>query len=430
MATRTLAENTAQAIADFKGIKQAIVENGVVVSDGTPTEKYPEKISEVYHAGKLAVLENSEVLHGTASGEAIAVHDVNPVEHKLGVTVSSKNRVDIKDGIYACSGYIGDGVYVDCEIKANTDYIVSFNYEFLSLDSEYGYDNLALSVNGPPNVNYYPADIMSGTMTLPLIFGSNVDKLYITFISPNYSAEATVRITNFQLELSTEATPYTPYIPDLSAVEVSRYGGNLLPFPYTELKVGTVTTSGITFTTYEDSSILINGTATASVVKYLYRDITSKPDWAKGGTVITISKNADKETEQGKVYFIANYYDANTTMRQGVFATSRATETGTITSDWVGVGFYISVPKGNSIDNLTIKPMIQLGSTATEYEPYKEPQTATANTEGVVEGLTSLSPNMTLVTNTDGVVIDLEYYKDIDLAFENLTTEIALSGGE
>jgi hypothetical protein len=37
---------------------------------------------------------------------------------------------------------------------------------------------------------------------------------------------------------------------------------------------------------------------------------------------------------------------------------------------------------------------------------------------------------MTLMTNTEGAVIDLEYYKDIDLAFENLTTAIALSGGE
>ena len=66
---------------------------------------------------------------------------------------------------------------------------------------------------------------------------------------------------------------------------------------------------------------------------------------------------------------------------------------------------------------------VELGATATAYELYKEPETATANAEGVVEGLTSVSPSMTLIPNSNGVVIDCQYYRDIDLALENQLEE-------
>lgn len=73
--------------------------------------------------------------------------------------------------------------------------------------------------------------------------------------------------------------------------------------------------------------------------------------------------------------------------------------------------------------------ILAVGSSAVSYEPYKEPQTATANAGGTVEGLTSLSPNMTLISNTDDVTINCEYYRDIDTYIDNLTTNIALTGG-
>lgn len=73
---------------------------------------------------------------------------------------------------------------------------------------------------------------------------------------------------------------------------------------------------------------------------------------------------------------------------------------------------------------------IELGNNATEYEPYIEPQTVKANAEGVVEGLTSLAPTMTLIPSSNEVIIEMEYFRDIDLALENQIIEIAMSGGE
>lgn len=52
---------------------------------------------------------------------------------------------------------------------------------------------------------------------------------------------------------------------------------------------------------------------------------------------------------------------------------------------------------------------LELGNAPTNYEPYKEPQTITANAEGIIQGLKSVSPNMTLISNTDSVVIECTY---------------------
>ena len=51
MATKTLNENINQAINDFKGVKQAIIDKGVEIPSGTPTSEYGAKISEIQSGG-------------------------------------------------------------------------------------------------------------------------------------------------------------------------------------------------------------------------------------------------------------------------------------------------------------------------------------------------------------------------------------------
>ena len=52
---------------------------------------------------------------------------------------------------------------------------------------------------------------------------------------------------------------------------------------------------------------------------------------------------------------------------------------------------------------------IEVSDAQTDYEPYKEPQTATAAADGTVKGLKSVSPTMTLLTDTEGVTINCKY---------------------
>ena len=49
---QTISTNINQAIADFKNIKDKIIECGVNIADGTPTSEYATKVNEVFEAGK------------------------------------------------------------------------------------------------------------------------------------------------------------------------------------------------------------------------------------------------------------------------------------------------------------------------------------------------------------------------------------------
>ena len=204
-------------------------------------------------------------------------------------------------------------------------------------------------------------------------------------------------------------------VTDLTTVKVSRCGKNLIPFPYRDLKLGTSTTNGIDFTVYDDGSILINGTATSNTTKYLYQNATGLLG-LKSGVTISGSKNASDDIQQAIVYFTCNYYDSAGTMQVGVQASIVASAKTTITDDWKGLGIYLHIPSGKILNNLLIKPQLEIGTTATEYEPYSAPIEYTPNADGTVNGVTSLYPSTTLTTDTNGVLIDCEYNRDINKA--------------
>ena len=213
-------------------------------------------------------------------------------------------------------------------------------------------------------------------------------------------------------------------VENLTTVKVKKQGKNLIPFPYQQLALGTSTTNGIDFTVYEDGSILINGTATKSTTKRLYTNTTGLLG-LKSGITISISKNASDNTQQGNVYFVCNYYNSTGTMIQGLIATTAPSGTKTITDEWKGLVIYVNIPSGKTLNNLLIKPQLEIGATATEYEPYITPTEYIPTADGTVNGVTSLYPNTTLTTDMDGILIDCEYNRDINKAFAALEAAIA-----
>ena len=213
-------------------------------------------------------------------------------------------------------------------------------------------------------------------------------------------------------------------VEDLTTVKVRKQGKNLIPFPYRDLAIGTSTTNGIEFTVYEDGSILINGTATSNTTKYLYNNATDLLG-LRSGITISGSKNVSDDTQQGNVYFMCNYYDSTGTMKQGLVVSTVSSGTKTITDEWKGLGIYINIPSGNTLNNLLIKPQLEIGATATEYEPYITPTEYIPTADGTVNGVTSLYPNTTLTTDTEGVIINCKYNRDINKAFAALEAALA-----
>jgi hypothetical protein len=185
------------------------------------------------------------------------------------------------------------------------------------------------------------------------------------------------------------------------------------------------------------------GNYTSFKVKRLGKNLVNSTDFNVNRSItITLENPLPKGTyvfsgiftttaSSGYVQF--GYTDGSYSSGGGIDFTYKSIE-GTIQS------FKVSLPKPLKLINIYaswsynasaghtakfVNFMIEKGSTATEYEPYIEPIEYTANADGTVEGIKSLYPATTLMTDTEGVNISAEYNRDINKAFAALEAAIA-----
>jgi hypothetical protein len=181
-------------------------------------------------------------------------------------------------------------------------------------------------------------------------------------------------------------------------------GGNILPYPYADT---TKTANGITFTDNGDGTITVNGTANATVEFKLCSSFTFKK-----GVTYTLSGCPNG----GSMNSYILHSQAGSTFDSGNGVTFTFDEDKNLYSA-------ICIYAGATLNNVVFKPMLNIGSTAAEYEPYKEPTTYTADENGNVN-VTSVSPTTTL-TADNGVSISAEYNRDINKAFAELMQAVA-----
>jgi hypothetical protein len=82
---------------------------------------------------------------------------------------------------------------------------------------------------------------------------------------------------------------------------------------------------------------------------------------------------------------------------------------------------FIKVCKGTTVNNITFYPMLEIGDVATEFEMGKGMQTVEV-VDGIATGLTSVSPNMTLIA--DAGTIECEYNMDIKSYIDKKLAEL------
>lgn len=194
-----------------------------------------------------------------------------------------------------------------------------------------------------------------------------------------------------------------------TTVTVTRCGKNLLPYPYIS-KENTVTSNGITFTDNGDGTITANGTATARTTYYFSRT----------NNRIYLTKG-----EQYMLSGCPSEGSSSTYVIQGTDSTLYPTDSGlgkTFTASGGGYYFYIIVYEGAVLNNVVFKPQLEVGGKKTPFEPYINPAIYTPNADGTVEGITSLSPSMTLLTDTEGAVIECEYNVDIKKYIDSIAS--------
>ena len=194
------------------------------------------------------------------------------------------------------------------------------------------------------------------------------------------SKNVTSTINQLMLELGTTATEYEPYtekyVGDKTLVSDNTYkykipivnlGKNLLSYPY---NFTTRTENGLTFTDNGDGSIKINGTATNRTGFVFRNQIIDAIDKAKAYVL--------SGGEDGNVFLQIDFYNGITW--------KNLVDTGNdgkaiidftkMNFDYTRVAVGLVVKANTVCDNITIRPQLELGETATEYEPYRVPVTA------------------------------------------------------
>ena len=379
---------------------------------------------KVYNSGKLATLDASKYMNASVKGTVVAADDVSPTEHHLSVKLNSKNLIPYPytAGTYIETNGIRFTVNSDGSITANGTATGQANFMV-------GFRNMQFEA-GNYTLSGCPTGATWSTYTLGIVWDNeNVSSIYdmgsgktftytedMVFRSLAISIFTGATVSNLtfypQLELGSTATSYTPYITDFSGIEVSRYGKNI----YKSQWLSNNSYAGVTAKRNSDGSFTLSGTATGLSLFIIDENKLS----------LHTGKYVVSHTGTENIQLFIFITDSTGTQRYYTGYKSLVCE---IKDGDVINNIQVRVNNGITV-NETIYLQFELGTIATGYEPYIEPVTATANADGMVEGLTSLTPSMTLVTDTDGIDINCQYYRDVDKYIDNLVMNVELTGGE
>ena len=377
----------------------------------------------------------ANALKGNASGSAVAMTDVSPLAHVLGVKARVINRYDETaypltsgyirydtGGVVEHTSYICTKDYVPCgDLQGKTITINKHNSGGTYVGLAW-YDENKSYISGVQGAGGYVA------LSVP----SNA--VYLRFTEDAGASE-------IQLEIGAMATPYKPYA-DISTANVLQYGGNILDIEGRKV-VNFGASANTTQRTFTGNGI-IKGFAYSNY--YISANVSTFEKHKNGFSFTNVENQSSygigfdlkalpntvysiycDELTSGNVFLSEYDKDGNflryatSTKVDGVW---RKFTTGENTA-WIVVSFQSSLGTTSGVFN-----NVYIGvDTFAGFEPYREPTTYPISADGTVEGVTSIYPTTTLTSDTEGIVLDVEYNRDINKAFAELTNAIISLGG-
>lgn len=418
----------------------AIAAKGALVLESIPEEYTALNQNVEGNAAKIRGL--ASAIKGSMSGEIVRADDVSPVEHTPVVKVHGKNLFDISkisQMTPSASAYVSE-VGNDYIVVTTPEGYVSNGYctisrplkEFcprLQVGKIYTFNAVTESYS---NNVYLPKVGKSWVFGQPMVMTEDILNSSLTFYglsAQHNQGVGNCLISNIQVEEGTVATDYEPYI-DPSTVKVSRCGKNFwhsrdLSYPRT--------VSGVTINYDPVSQIYtFNGTSTSPGDIYTVPNgddimhINAGETWTlkvevMGGTVDGVATCSGKMSPLVNTTGYTNTIHANT---EALYVTKTYTEAADITKMY----FYVYA-SGIVFNNFKCRIQFEPNSKPTAFEKFKDLSEYIPAADGTVSGMTSLSPHMTVLTDTDGAIVECEYNIDTKTYIDNKIAE-ALKGSE
>lgn len=380
----------------------------------------------------------ANALKGSASGEVVALNDVSPIAHEMGVTVKSKNILPYpyynttKTQLGITFTDNGDG-----SITANGT--ATGDAEFVLAESSPYEDLDVICISGCPAGGsadtYYISSLATGQKDIGNGCGHLGLKRYFRFriiIKSGYTANNLVFLP--MIEMGKTKTAYAPYIKDFSAVTVSATGKNLFDVDNTSVTMSnaTYTQDGNSYTVKGNAGSYNGGSSGRLYIKLPHK----LKRWASKKDVVeyTVSLYVTllEEGIHGPTFFAFCRDETNETATRGKNVEMQLGERVRVNFQLLNAGgselkdlvFYLNNNKMLiELDTL----QIEVGENVTEQEPYNG-TTYPVSADGTVEGVKSIYPCTTLMTDTAGAVIDCNYNRDLNKAFLELQQAILALG--
>ena len=363
----------------------------------------------------------ANALKGSTSGEAVRLTDVSPLEHTLTVKLKSKNLLPFPY-FHSSISIVGITYTVNSDGTITANGTATERSEFvLSVNkSDWASGNYVLSgcPSGGSRNTYYLQTINGYVDTGSGIKVPSMAELKRISIVIIKGTTVSNLVFKPQLELGTTPTAYTPYISDLTSVNVTRYGKNLTT-PQQVYKDALEYSEEI----FENKNCVRFTSA---------KTIKNSPIVFKPNTQYTVSFDvktvlrSGQTTSSADAVFCFFYSDGTSSTISNIYTVTGWTHK-TLTSisgkSVISVGLpFIEYRSYSYVDINSFQ--LEESSTATPCEPYQA-QKYIPSADGTVSGVKSLYPTTTLMTDTEGVIIAAEYNRDINKAFAALEAAIA-----
>lgn len=387
----TAAQSAVTSAFDARGYKVEANESATKAKEAQ--QKAEEASAKVTRENVLF----SNALKGTASGEVIGMHDVSPIEHEMGVKVNFKLNI-----LENCSiTYTPRSTWGSNGLTTN-QYTTNYTAVQPLIDVFENYTYMIPRFRGM--VVLYDAD------------GKNATQLDRTGIYGDFEFTVPAGKTKIGIAYLSDYTSTVDKVYCLThtPVKVKKYGKNIIDYTKVEPRIAGQTV----VINEENKSVVWSG-------NYFFKIPLGFT--VKAGTEISFSCIASKFHRLG----FANTSDSN----NDVVSEDAVTSNGIcIITQIAPIDFnMIYLYKRDATifeENIVFeKIQLEIGNAPTEYNNYIQPTEYTPDESGIVSGVTSLYPSTTLMTDTDGAIIEATYNRDINKAFEELKNVILSLGG-